>query len=205
MARRRWYRVGAAVLALAAVAAGVTGYLVTRPNPAAAAGCTAVRTTPDYRGGQDRVHIGTRGGPAKAPPLSSYPTTPPASGPHAPTTLPAGVYDTPPPIEMAIHSLEHGAVIIWYRPTVPPSRLRAITAFVDRDPDHLILAPYDFAEGGRAGELPAGTDLALVAWHRLQTCREVSLGVVEQFTDRFRSRTGVANPNNPAPEAGAPI
>src|ERR671922_4438 len=45
-----------------------------------AAGCGDVTTTPPYDPeSQDRIHVD----PNSGPPLSSYPTTPPASGPHA--------------------------------------------------------------------------------------------------------------------------
>src|SRR5207244_11863910 len=70
---------------------------------AKAAGCTGVQTTSEYTGGEDRMHV------SQIPSLSSYPTQPPASGPHNSTPLDSGVYPNPPPIERAIHSLEHGA------------------------------------------------------------------------------------------------
>src|SRR4051794_28421072 len=78
-----------------------------------AAGCTAPKNVGPYQPQtQDQAHVDT----SEAPPLSRYPSTPPASGPHNPTPLPAGLYDSPPPIDQAIHSLEHGGVIIWYAP-----------------------------------------------------------------------------------------
>ena len=81
------------------------------------AGCGDVTTTPPFDPpDQDRTHIG--GGNIAGPPLSAYPTTPPASGPHADVPLPAGVYDsmTLSDLYRSIHSLEHGATIDLVRP-----------------------------------------------------------------------------------------
>jgi len=213
MARRRWYRLGAALLAVAVVAAGIAWFVLTRPDPAAAAGCTAVRTTKPFKGADgtdlDRAHIGSDTGPAVMPPLSQYPSIPPASGPHNPTPLTAGVYDTPPNLDQAIHSLEHGAVIIWYSPTVPDSQLQELRTFVQGDPDHLIMAVYDYPKEGQLGELPAGRSMALVAWHHVQLCNQVSLDVAENFVRDFRVKTNQAPPpgypKDGAPEPGAPL
>ncbi|TIC83870.1 DUF3105 domain-containing protein [Nocardioides sp. GY 10113] len=45
-----------------------------------------------------------------------YPQSPPVGGPHAPTWLDCGVYDLPVPAENLVHDLEHGTVVISYRP-----------------------------------------------------------------------------------------
>ena len=89
MARRRQLRVVGVVVAVLLVAGGITTYFVTRPSPAVAAGCGQVRVIQPYPGNNDRAHIG--GGQVNSPPpLSSYRSTPPASGPHNPTPMPAG-------------------------------------------------------------------------------------------------------------------
>ena len=45
-----------------------------------------------------------------------YETMPPVSGPHYPTTVDAGWYVETPPRGALVHSLEHGAVVIYYDP-----------------------------------------------------------------------------------------
>jgi uncharacterized protein DUF3105 len=123
------------------------------------------------------------------PPLSSYPSIPPASGPHAPTPLNAGIYRNPPPIDEAIHSLEHAAVIVWFDPSVAGSpELRAIEAFFAKggERNHVIVAPYHYPEQGAAGTLPVGTTMALVAWHDVRTCAQPSLPVAFQFVHDYR-------------------
>jgi hypothetical protein len=155
----------------------------------AQAGCTDVRTTAPYPGNLDRTHVGSGGPVPTQPPLSTYPTTPPASGPHASVTVGAGVYATSPSIGGAIHSLEHGAVIVWLAPTgLGTPEAERIETFFGRsnERNHLVVAPFDYPEEGAAGTLPAGRQMALVAWHRLQLCDRTSLAVAFAFVERFR-------------------
>ncbi len=46
----------------------------------------------------------------------TYDTNPPAEGNHYPEAQDAGVYTTAPADGHLVHSLEHGAVILWYNP-----------------------------------------------------------------------------------------
>jgi hypothetical protein len=167
-----------------------------------AAGCGPVENVGSYQPEeQDRAHISTQ-----MPPLSSYPSVPPASGPHNPVPLPAGVYDTPPDIDRVVHSLEHGAAVVWYAPSVSGDELDRLTAFFTASPAgaRVIVAPYDYPDQGQAGSLPAGTQMALVSWHHVQPCRQVSLAAAFDFAAKygappFGRRTYLGD----APEAGA--
>jgi hypothetical protein len=176
------------------------------------AGCGDVTTTPPYEPpDQDRTHIGDV---STGPPLSSYPATPPASGPHADVTLPAGVYDSLTLTELyqSIHSLEHGATVVWYDPAAPAGKVAELIEFYDRrlqdaevGQDRVIVAPYDFP-GDAAGILPSGTQIALVAWHRLRTCADVDLAVVYDFTSQYSfPTTGGRDYQGEAPEPGGAI
>lgn len=49
--------------------------------------------------------------------VAEYNTNPPTSGPHYADSAPAGIYDNPVPDGNLIHSMEHGAVILWYKPS----------------------------------------------------------------------------------------
>jgi hypothetical protein len=188
--------------------------LLQRATSAAdAAGCGDATTTPPVDPpDEDRTHIG--GGDIAGPPLSAYPTTPPASGPHADVTLPAGVYDamTMSDLYRSIHSFEHGASVIWYDPTAPAEKVAQVIEFYDRrlqdaevGQDRVIVAPYDFP-GDAAGILPDGTEMALVAWHRLQTCASVDLAVAFDFTSQYSFPTTAGRDyQGEAPEPGAAI
>src|SRR5439155_14517142 len=72
--------------------------LAQAPAAAVSAGCGPIREIRPYPGGHDRTHVGSDPAVKTMPPLSTYPSVPPASGPHDPTPLDARVYKTPPPI-----------------------------------------------------------------------------------------------------------
>jgi Protein of unknown function (DUF3105) len=156
---------------------------------ARSAGCTDVRTTGPYPGGLDRAHVGVGGPVPTLPSLATYPSKPPASGPHASSTVGAGVYPDPPPIADAIHSLEHGAAIVWLAPdALSDSQVEPIESFFRRgnEKNHVIVAPFDYPDQGAEGSLPPGKRMALVAWHRLQLCDRPSLAVAFSFVERYR-------------------
>jgi hypothetical protein len=200
MARARRNRfVAIAVVAVVAVAG--TAFAMTRPQPAVAgpeqllaqagdakqaAGCGPVQEAPPYDPRtSDRAHIAQNATP---PRLSTYPTTPPASGPHDPSPLGAGIYPTAPPIQRLIHSMEHGAAIVWYSPDATGAQLDRLTSFYRDHPEaasRVIVAPYDYPDQGAAGRLPAGTDMALVSWHHMEDCANVNVAAAFGFTARY--------------------
>jgi hypothetical protein len=186
--------------------------LAQAPGAATAAGCDAVQTVKPYDPADaDAVHIGSDDRYMSMPPLDTYASIPPTSGPHNATPLAAGVYDTPPPIDQAIHSLEHGGAILWYSPDAPAAQIQAITDFYGRrvsdaavGQDRLIVAPYDYPDQGAAGTLPAGKQMALVAWHRLQLCDQVNLAAAFDFTSQYSVPTAADREYvGEAPEPGA--
>jgi hypothetical protein len=71
----------------------------------------------------------------------SYPQTPPVGGTHNPAWLNCGVYDQPVPNENAVHSLEHGAVWITYRPDLPAADVDQLRGLV-RGRRYALLSPY---------------------------------------------------------------
>jgi len=70
-----------------------------------------------------------------------YPQTPPVGGKHSAVWLNCGVYDAPVPNENAVHSLEHGAMWITYRPGLPASEIATIRKDVSGQPYGLV-SPY---------------------------------------------------------------
>jgi hypothetical protein len=220
--RNRWIALGVAFV----LAAGVAVFVVTRPKPASTssspadllaasadasktAGCSAVRTVAPYQPEtDDRAHIGVGGSYASLPPLSTYRSIPPTSGPHNQTPLGSGVYSSPPPIDQAIHSLEHGATIVWYAPDVTGNELSRIETFYRRGSvgSRVIVAPYDYPDQGAAGSLPSGIEMALVSWHHLETCARANLSAAFGFTARYAAPPfGQQKYLGDAPEAGAAI
>ncbi|MDV6374535.1 DUF3105 domain-containing protein [Deinococcus arenicola] len=71
-----------------------------------------------------------------------YAENPPAGGPHNPLWQNCGVYDQQLYKEYAVHSLEHGAVWITYRPDLDAAAVTQLKALVDGRP-YTLLSPYD--------------------------------------------------------------
>jgi Protein of unknown function (DUF3105) len=71
----------------------------------------------------------------------TYEQSPPAGGDHHPAWLNCGVYPEAVPDELAVHSMEHGAVWVTYRPDLPADQVKALE---DAIPDtYMVLSPRD--------------------------------------------------------------
>lgn len=70
-----------------------------------------------------------------------YPQTPPVGGEHNPTPLTCGIYTSPVPAENAVHSMEHGAVWITYRPSLSPTDVKTLQDAARGNP-YVIMSPY---------------------------------------------------------------
>jgi hypothetical protein len=70
-----------------------------------------------------------------------YRTNPPSSGDHNPIPASDGAYTQAPGIGHLVHALEHGRVIIWFKPNTPPRLRGELKALVDQSPSLLVLTP----------------------------------------------------------------
>ncbi|MGH7539458.1 MAG: DUF3105 domain-containing protein, partial [Gemmatimonadota bacterium] len=96
-----------------------------------------------------------------------YTDTPATSGLHDPSPLPVEpkIFDTQPPETNAVHSMEHGAVFVYYLPESDGGIAGAIVdrlAQIAEGSDATYLAPYPSLTPDRA--------LTLTAWNRRQSC-----------------------------------
>jgi hypothetical protein len=71
----------------------------------------------------------------------AYPQTPPVGGAHAPVWQNCGFYETTVANETAVHSLEHGAVWITYRPNLPMEQIDVLRQIAAREP-FVLISPY---------------------------------------------------------------
>lgn len=71
----------------------------------------------------------------------TYGQTPPAGGNHATAWVNCGIYDKAIPNEAAVHSLEHGAIWVTYRPDLPADQVAVLRAAVRGEP-YGLLSPF---------------------------------------------------------------
>ncbi len=71
----------------------------------------------------------------------TYKEVPPMGGPHWNDWINCGIYDKPLQNEQAVHSLEHGAVWITYRPDLPTAQVETLRNLV-RQSGYRLLSPY---------------------------------------------------------------
>lgn len=115
-----------------------------------------------------------------------YAQSPPVGGNHAPIWQNCGFYTAPVVNENAVHSLEHGAVWIAYRPDLPAEQVDVLRRLAERQ-THVLVSPYP--------ALPAAVIAS--AWNRqlqLDSATDPRLG---QFVRTFRLASQ-------APERGGP-
>jgi len=72
-------------------------------------------------------------------------SNPPTSGPHYGQWAVYNFYDSPVPLTMSTHNLEHGAIVIHYGPKVPQSELSKLREFYNDDPNAIVVAPLPTA------------------------------------------------------------
>lgn len=80
----------------------------------------------------DRDHVDT---------AVSYPQSPPVGGRHSGIWQNCGIYDTPVKNENAVHSLEHGAVWLAYRPDLTAADIETVRSLA-RQHSHVLVSPY---------------------------------------------------------------
>jgi hypothetical protein len=175
---RRNVRLGAVVLA---VLAGVVGLTLVRsarseigssPKLSSALqgsleqnGCTV-----DGRFDSGQRHV----------PAATYSVDPPAGGDHDPVPAPAGFYDgaTVPTDGHLVHSLEHGFVVVWYRPeAVARATLDGLRDLARAHKWVLV-----------ASRPSMSTPLAATAWHRRLLCPDGATGPIGTFVTAFRDQ-----------------
>ena len=70
-----------------------------------------------------------------------YNSNPPSSGNHYEVPAEDGAYTESPDPKELVHSLEHGRVIIWFKPSASAKTRGDLKAMFDEDSYHMILTP----------------------------------------------------------------
>jgi hypothetical protein len=106
-----------------------------------------------------------------------YGSPTPTSGTHAASSPRCGIFTQQIPAELAVHSLEHGAVVIWYQPSLAAEEISALAGMVSRFDDRVILSPN--------GELTH--PVVATGWTRLKAYNGAD-PELEQFIETYRGR-----------------
>lgn len=110
-----------------------------------------------------------------------YKSNPAHSGDHSEIPAEDGAYLEAPPTENLVHSLEHGRVIVQFRPSVSEEFKGQLKSLFDEDPYHMILTPNP--------TMPY--EVAATAWTEVLACRQANPQVfdaIRAFRDRHRDR-----------------
>lgn len=114
----------------------------------------------------------------------AYAESPPMGGPHDGTAwadCTGTVYNTPIRNENAVHSLEHGAGWITYRPGLSTSDISKLAGVVDGKP-YRMMSPYP---GLR-------TPVSLQAWGHQVFLQSVDMSVIQRFLHDLAANTANA-------------
>ncbi|MBI4301109.1 MAG: DUF3105 domain-containing protein [Chloroflexi bacterium] len=105
--------------------------------------------------------------------FSDYDSNPPTSGPHAPETVPWGIYDAPVPKERLVHDMEHGGVIIWYNCPGCDELIQQLKDLVSPylGQGGVVLVPYPTMDA----------EIALTSWTRLLKLDQFDEGQIKEF------------------------
>ena len=108
---------------------------------------------------------------------ASYATRTPTSGEHSGNSAGCGVYSQTLPLDAAVHSMEHGAVVVWYRPDLADTQRQNLDEMVDRWDSHVIVSPNP----------DLNDPVVATAWNRLKRFENVGEDLA-QFIDVYRER-----------------
>lgn len=127
--------------------------------------------------GLKRDHVS---GPVK------YALSPPDGGPHNPVWENCGVYTSPVPNEHVVHSMEHGAVWITYRPGLPQTQISKLVSYATPG-SYVLVSPYPGLDA----------PISLQAWGRQLKVQSASDPRIQQFVKGFQQ-------GPQTPELGSP-
>ncbi|OGI82305.1 hypothetical protein A3I95_02820 [Candidatus Nomurabacteria bacterium RIFCSPLOWO2_02_FULL_44_12] len=109
---------------------------------------------------------------------SAYNSNPPTSGPHWAGVAGPGIKDKPTPDELVLHSMEHGAAVLWYREDLGPDEINKIKeAFNTVSGKKIMLARKDL-------DVP----VALTSWGYLLKLDTIDEVAIKEFIETNNDR-----------------
>jgi hypothetical protein len=191
---QRWLLFGVLGIVLVVVVVSIIGATVGNDDDQASDTATTADTSSaacmsdtrmDHYSSEDKVPVVHTDSPGYEGPLAprdnpTYTVNPPSGGDHLSMAVSPGVYegDRVPPDGNLVHSLEHGYVIIWFRPDISDADKQALRVVFDKyRRDTLLVERTDM-------ERP----VAATAWGRRTLCDGVDQGKLSSFIEDFRNK-----------------
>lgn len=118
-------------------------------------------------------------GPFKSP--AKYKVNPPSGGDHVSQSLGPGYYDDVddlPPDDLLVHSLEHGYVVLWYKPDAPAEDIRDIKEVQKGYPRDVLVVSRP--------SMPV--NVAATAWGHRLLCKKGDPAVLADFVRKRRNK-----------------
>ncbi|ANS78487.1 putative membrane protein [Serinicoccus hydrothermalis] len=168
--RRRGMLIWGSVVAVVVVIVGAVVFAVVRDSPA----LVDLSGVEEYQNDAAN-HVADQ---------VDYEQTPPVGGPHNPAWWNCGVYTEEVPREHAVHSLEHGAVWLTYRPDLPADQIEVLTELGGAD--YMLVSPVADQE----------SPVVATAWNHQLTLDTADERTLQAFIREYKQ-----GPQTPEPGA----
>ena len=109
-----------------------------------------------------------------------YNSNPPAGGPHYATTAHAGIYDKDkmPADGHLVHSLEHGAAILWYKSDLPKDEVKKLEKIFNNASGKKIMVPRENLD----------VPVALTSWGWILKLKTIDEAKIKEFIETNNDR-----------------
>ena len=108
----------------------------------------------------------------------AYNSNPPTSGPHWTDVAGPGIKDVPVPDELVLHSMEHGAAVIWYREGLNQSDVNKIKEAFNNSSGKKIMLPRKDLD----------VPVALTSWDYLLKLETIDEIKIKEFIETNNDR-----------------
>lgn len=109
----------------------------------------------------------------------AYTTNPPSSGPHWGDGVGgAGIHDQEVPDELLVHSLEHGAAILWYKADLPQDQVEKLKKVFNDASGKKIMVPRKNLD----------VPVALTSWGWILKLQTIDASKIKEFIETNNDR-----------------
>lgn len=108
----------------------------------------------------------------------AYNSNPPTSGPHWTGVAGPGIKDEPVADELVLHSMEHGAAVVWYRDDLEQSEVDKIKVAFNNSSGKKIMLPRKDLD----------VPVALTSWGYLLKLETVDEKIIQEFIETNNDR-----------------